>query len=250
MDVNEILEELIKKDEIEWEDIINELINKKIIDPKNIDLNVLIDHYIKIVRELKSKQTFDFILTSKVLVLLVFFLKLKIEYLSRELYNFEENNLEEEFVFEEEEKENTKKNRKKREKKELEFIIKLERKRKVDLEDLKKVIKEVLEEYKEKKKKIKKEIEDLEDLKKLEYDIENEIKNLEKILEKLERKVVEFKYLLKKMDRGGDKENVIKTFIPLLYLENQEKIELKQEEIFKEILIIKKEKNESEYSNK
>jgi chromatin segregation and condensation protein Rec8/ScpA/Scc1 (kleisin family) len=125
MDFESIVQELVKKEEIEWEDIIDSLITQGYIEPTNIDINLLIDYYIKIVKELKKKENFDFVLTSKVLLLLVFFLKLKIEYLSKEIYGFEER--EEEFYFEENEEVKEKKVKKRRKKKELDIIIKLDR---------------------------------------------------------------------------------------------------------------------------
>ena len=239
MNLEEIVQELIKKEEIEWEDIIDSLIANNYLNPTDIDLNLLVDYYIKIVKELKNKENFDFVLTSKVLLLLVFFLKLKIEYLSREIYGFEEN--EEDFIFEENEEFKEKREKKRKNKKKLEFIIKLDRKRKVDLEDLKKAIKEALKDYEEKKKKLvkRKKEKDLEDLKKLEYDIEKEITFLSKKLEELKEKIIKFSFLLNNLNRSG-KEETIRTFMPLLYLDSQDKIELKQENPFNEIFIIKK----------
>ncbi len=239
MNLEEIVQELIKKEEIEWEDIIDSLIANNYLNPTDIDLNLLVDYYIKIVRELKNKENFDFVLTSKVLLLLVFFLKLKIEYLSKEIYGFEEN--EEDFIFEENEEFKEKREKKRKNKKKLEFIIKLDRKRKVDLEDLKKAIKEALKDYEEKKKKLvkRKKEKDLEDLKKLEYDIEKEIVFLSKKLEELKEKIIKFSLLLNNLNRSG-KEETIRTFMPLLYLDSQDKIELKQENPFNEIFIIKK----------
>ncbi|MEO2154615.1 MAG: hypothetical protein ABGW69_02295, partial [Nanoarchaeota archaeon] len=72
----EVVDSLIKKEEIEWDMIINELVDKGIIDPKNIDLDILVDYFIGIIKELKKKEQFDFILSSKALLLLVYFLKL------------------------------------------------------------------------------------------------------------------------------------------------------------------------------
>jgi len=97
----QIVNDLLKKEEIEWDTIINELINQKVIDPLNIDLELLIDYYIKIIKELKKRETFDFVLSSKVLLLLVYFLKLKVEFLSKEI--FPEVEFEEDFIFEENE---------------------------------------------------------------------------------------------------------------------------------------------------
>ncbi len=243
MEIEEIINDLIKKEEIEWEDIVDNLIEKKIIDPLNVDLEVFIEYYIKTVRELRKRENFDFILTSKVLFLLVFFLKLKIEYLSK-IFLEEENDREkneEEFIFEEYEEENKKIKRKKKEEKKLEFIIKLERKRKVDLEDLKSAIREALKEYEEKKKRLKKKKveKELEDLHKLEYDIEKEIEILSEKLEKIRKKIIEFNFLLRELNRKERKEEIIKTFMPLLYLDNDGKIFLKQLEHFGRIFIVK-----------
>jgi len=237
----QIVDDLLKKEEIEWDTIINELINQKIIDPLNIDLELLIDYYIKIIRELKKREDFDFILSSRVLVLLVYFLKLKVEFLSKELFFGQE--LEEDLIFDdvevEENGEKKKTKKEKKEKKKLLLKIMYERKRKVTLEDLKKAVKEIFQEVEKRKKRKKLKKENLEDLATLEYDIEKEINLVVKVLMKLEKKEINFFELLKLISQTINKEEIIKKFIPLLYLDHQEKIELIQKEMLKEIIIKK-----------
>lgn len=239
----EIVNDLLKKEEIEWDTIINELINQKIIDPLNIDLELLIDYYIKIIKELKKRENFDFILSSKVLILLVYFLKLKVEFLSKEL--FFEQEIEEELIFddeigvEEENKKISKEKREKKEKKKLMLKFMYERRRKVTLEDLKKAIKEIFQEIEKKKKRKKLKKEDLEELANLEYDIEKETELILEALKKIENEEINFFELIGFISKKINKEEVIKKFIPLLYLDHQEKIEIIQKEILKEIIIKK-----------
>ena len=237
MDIIKIVDELVKKEEIEWDSIINELVKNNVIDPLNIDLEVLIDYYIKIIRELKKKEHFDFILSSNVLILLVYFLKLKVEHLTSSLfYNVTEEVIYDDLL-EESEKEVKKERREKKLKKELKLRVLYERRRKVTLEDLKEAIKEILEKEKKKRtKKIKKE--DLEDLKTLEYDLEKEAELILSLLEKLEKKEISFFEFLKNLGLI-EKEEIIKKFMPLLYLELQEKLELKQELPLEDFWIIK-----------
>ncbi|HIQ51486.1 MAG TPA: hypothetical protein EYH54_05980 [Nautiliaceae bacterium] len=232
----QIVNDLLKKEEIEWDTIINELINQKVIDPLNIDLELLIDYYIKIIKELKKRETFDFVLSSKVLLLLVYFLKLKVEFLSKEI--FPEVEFEEDFIFEENEIKEEKKIRKeKKEKKKLLLRIMYERKRKVTLEDLKEAIKEIFQEVEKRKKRKKLKKESLKELATLEYDIEKEINLIVEILKKLEKDKIGFFELLKLINKSVNKEEIIKKFIPLLYLDHQERIEIIQEKILEEIII-------------
>jgi len=232
----QIVNDLLKKEEIEWDTIINELINQKVIDPLNIDLELLIDYYIKIIKELKKRETFDFVLSSKVLLLLVYFLKLKVEFLSKEI--FPEVEFEEDFIFEENEIREEKKIRKeKKEKKKLLLRIMYERKRKVTLEDLKEAIKEIFQEVEKRKKRKKLKKESLKELATLEYDIEKEINLIVEILKKLEKDKIGFFELLKLINKSVNKEEIIKKFIPLLYLDHQERIEIIQEKILEEIII-------------
>jgi len=237
LDIIKIVDELVKKEEIEWDSIINELVKNNVIDPLNIDLEVLVDYYIKIIRELKKKEHFDFILSSNVLILLVYFLKLKVEHLTSSLfYNVTEEVIYDDLL-EESEKEVKKERREKKLKKELKLRVLYERRRKVTLEDLKEAIKEILEKEKKKRtKKIKKE--DLEDLKTLEYDLEKEAELILSLLEKLEKKEISFFEFLKNLGLI-EKEEIIKKFMPLLYLELQEKLELKQELPLEDFWIIK-----------
>jgi segregation and condensation protein A len=247
----QIVDNLLKKEEIEWDTIIQEMINQQVIDPLNIDLEILIDYYIKIIKELKKKENFDFILSSKVLLLLVYFLKLKVESLSREL--FFDPYLEEDFLYEdsiEEEKTKTEKNKKeKKETKKLLLKVIYERRRKVTFEDLKEAIKEVFKEVEKRKKRKKLKKENLEDLATLEYNIEKEIDTILKILSKIEKEEITFFELLNFLKIIVNKEEIIKKFIPLLYLDNQGKIELIQKDILKELLIKKLFTNEQIENN-
>ncbi|MEO2154522.1 MAG: hypothetical protein ABGW69_01825 [Nanoarchaeota archaeon] len=171
---------------------------------------------------------------------------MKIEYLAREY--FYNSCHEEEFFYDdyEEDKENNKQEKKKKTiKKELKLKILYERKRKVTFDDLKEAIKEILEkeEKKRQKRKIKKE--NLDDLATMEYDVEKETELILKALEQYEKNEISFFELLRKLlpifnkERINIKEEIVKKFIPLLYLDFQEKIEIFQKKLFDDILIKK-----------
>jgi len=112
-----------------------------------------------------------------------------------------------------------------------------ERKRKVTLEDLKEAIKEIFQEVEKRKKRKKLKKESLKELATLEYDIEKEINLIVEILKKLEKDKIGFFELLKLINKSVNKEEIIKKFIPLLYLDHQERIEIIQEKILEEIII-------------
>ena len=68
--------------------------------------------------------------------------------------------------------------------------------------------------------------------------IEELYKQITHILRKIKGEEVKFSALIKKWERKG----VVNTFLPLVYLDHQRRVNARQEEIFDEIFIRKLEK--------
>jgi segregation and condensation protein A len=232
---DQILDMLLKEDEITWQTILLDLIKTEKMDPWNIDISILTQKYIDIVKKLKEV---NFSLSGKVILAASILLKIKSDKLLNEnitafddlMYEHEE--LEENFI---EEKQERLVNPK------LTIKTPQARKRKVSINDLVFALERALEVEQRRKIRYIREAEVPDSIKvpDKKIDIGNKITEIyEKIKNFLKK---ENKVTFSQLTPSKEKEDVIYTFIPLLHLDNQKKIHLQQEKPFEEINIIIKE---------
>jgi segregation and condensation protein A len=78
---HEIFEMLFEKDEITWQDIIYDLIKTEKMDPWDVDVSVLAEKFVSLLKEMKKM---DFRLSGKIILAAAFFLKIKSDKLLKE----------------------------------------------------------------------------------------------------------------------------------------------------------------------
>ncbi|MEM1577747.1 MAG: segregation/condensation protein A [Candidatus Pacearchaeota archaeon] len=221
----EIIEEIIKKDDANWQYIIYELVKTKQIDPWNIDIINLTTKFLEKIEEMDRKGLY---ISSKLILIAAILIRLKTEILIQSLIK----------------KEETKKIEKERiilneEIPDLIPKIPFDRERRITLEELIKAINEAI---KTEERRIRKQIYLKRHVMEIDYlltkkriDWRIKIKEIYKKILKLlnERKIrkILFDELIE------NKEEKINTFIALLYLDFQKKINLEQKNFLGEIEI-------------
>lgn len=230
---DQILDMLLKEDEITWQTILFDLIKTEKMDPWNIDISILTHKYIAIVKKL---QETNFSLSGKVILAASLLLKIKSDKLLNEnmlafdnlFYEQEELENPDDFVGEQQERLIHPK---------LTIKTPQTRKRKVSVNDLVFALERALE------------VEQRRNVKRYSHEQASEnVRIPEKRIDlgdKIKEIYVKIKNFLKKEDNitftqllpSEKKEDVIYTFIPLLHLDNQRKICMEQKEAFKEINI-------------
>jgi len=230
----DIFEMLFEKDEITWQDIIYDLIKTEKMDPWDVDVSVLAEKFITLLKEMKKM---DFRLSGKIILAAAFFLKIKSDKLLKEDLTFLNNmmNPQEEDIMDFLDDPEALEQAKTQEKPILKYRTPQPRKRKVSVYDLVEALEKALEG--DQKRHIRR-ISDTAkkvNIPKKDKDMTLVINDLYKKIEKTLETVknVKFSQLLK----SGDKEEKIYTFIPLLYLDTQRRIDLEQETHFEDINI-------------
>ncbi len=235
-----------KADEITWQSIIYELVKSEQMDPWDIDVSVIAQEYIEMLRTLKEH---DFRVSGKVLLAAAILLKMK----SNKLVGEDLSELDKLLVGVEEELE------------ELSFeetgaIPKLEeiptliprtpqpRKRKVSIFDLVEALERALE---VKKRRL------LHSIPPLNLEAPKKRKEMTEIIREVYGKIKGFflnaiqgKLTFSKLLPSQSKEDKVHTFIPLLHLAQQNKIELVQDTPFGEIEVLLKKKEEPKVEGK
>ena len=225
---------LTSKDEVTWQSIIYDLIKAEELDPWNIDVSILSQRYLQTVRNM---QEHNFFISGKVLLATSILLKMKTHKLMEEhLVNFD-NML---FPPEEDLLADTEEGIKYQAHQEYPpLLIKTpqQRKRQLTIKDLMKALEQAIEV--EERRKIKRIItsrvirEAVLPTKKI--DITQLISSVyDKIRSWFTKKP---NLTFTELVNSEKKEDKIMTFIPLLYLSNQQKIDLQQEKPFAEIQI-------------
>ena len=231
-----------KTDEITWQSIIYELVRSEQMDPWDIDVSILTQKYIKMLRTLKEH---DFRISGKVLLAAAILLKLK----SNKLVGEDLSELDRLLIGVEEEMN------------ELGFeetsqITKLDeipaliprtpqpRKRKVSIFDLVEALERALE---VKKRRLLHSIPPLNlEAPKKKRDITQIIRDIYGRIKSFFISTIGSKLTFSKLLPSQTKEDKVYTFIPLLHLAQQNKIELMQETPFGEIEVILKRKGEED----
>src|SRR3989338_10448029 len=229
-----------KADEITWQSIIFDLVKTEQMDPWDIDVSILTQKYIDMLRTLKEH---DFRISGKVLLAAAILLKLKstklvgedLSELDRLLIGVEEEM--EEFGFDE-----TSEVHKLDEIPTLIPRTPQPRKRKVSIFDLVDALERALE---VKKRRL------LHSIPPLNLEAPKKKKDITEIIREVYGKIKSFfigtlkdKLTFSKLLPSESKEDKVHTFIPLLYLAQQNKIELVQESQFGEIEVLLKRKEE------
>lgn len=222
---------LMQEDEITWQTIIYDLVKSGEMDPWDIDISILSQKYLETVKKLKQH---NFFLSGKILLAAAILLRIKSDKLLTEgiaaldSLMFPQEDILEEF-------ENKKQRIQLLENPRLTIKTPLTRKRKVSVDDLINALEKALEVNERRLLRIAEAQKIPENLKipEKKVDITKLIKDLyTKILFVFkDREKITFSELIP----SGRKEDKIVTFIPLLHLDTQKKLNLAQEEHFGEI---------------
>ncbi len=226
---------LIQKDEITWQSLLLDLIKSEQMDPWNIDISLLTNKYLETVKEMKEA---NFFISGKVLLACSLLLRIKSSKLiNEEIYNFDSQLFKQEETYEELEELFDQAPIPESEKPKLTIKTPMPRKRKVTLQDLMSALQKALEV--EKRRNIKRELFD-----NIKVEIPNKKIDISELITNVYNKVIEFFKTNKKQSltftklvNSDNKEDKLYTFLPLLHLDNQEKVSISQEEPFGEINI-------------
>ncbi|MFP4567946.1 MAG: segregation/condensation protein A [Candidatus Woesearchaeota archaeon] len=232
---NDIFEMLFDKDEITWQDIIYDLIKTEKMDPWDVNVSHLAEKFISLLKEMKKM---DFRLSGKIILAAAFFLKIKSDKLLKEDLVFLNNmiNPEEQDLMDLlDDPTNTEQNTHTQEKPILKYRTPQPRKRKVSVYDLVEALEKALEG--DQKRYIKKMQSATKKIKipKKDKDMTLIINDLYQKIEKTLNKITHIKF--SQLLTTEDKDEKIYTFIPLLYLDTQRKIDIEQETHFEDITI-------------
>lgn len=233
---DQLYDMLLQKDEITWQSIIYDLIKSEQMDPWNIDISVLSKRYVETVNQL---QEMNFFISGKILLAAALLLKIKSnKLLNEDLLSFDQ------FLFAQEEDviedlhDYDPINRKDIKLPKLTIKTPQARKRKVSVTDLINALQKALAVNQRKiLRKLKERSYDVPKIPEKKVDISQLIKDLyDKILVLFQKQEkVTFTELLP----STRKEDKIITILPLLHLDTQQRINLKQDEHFGEIEILK-----------
>ncbi|HJN57278.1 MAG: ScpA family protein [Candidatus Woesearchaeota archaeon] len=239
-----IFEILFNKDEVTWQSLLYELVKTEQMDPWDINVSMLTKKYIEIIKKLKE---LDFRVSGKVLLAVAILLKIKSNrLLNEDLSEFDrlltesEEELLEELDLEEEQ--NYQGNA---EKPILIPRTPQPRKRKVSIYDLMGALEKALE---VKKRRV------LNSIPPMNLEIPKKPKDITQIIKEVYGRIKSFflnnkenKLTFSKLIPAETKEDKVYTFIPLLHLTNQRKINISQEEHFGEIeIMVRSEKEVNE----
>jgi len=228
-----ILKIIIEKEN--WEEIIYYIVNVQNIDPWNVDLVKLSDSFLKFI---KATEDIDFRIPAKIVFVAAILLRLKADYLSifeekeddidemlKEQKPFEELGIDPKLI-------------------QLGYPMKRIPKRQITLEELMSALKKAM--VVEKKKTERRQLWQYKlqtavavEEEDITVRIERLMKNIDELMEKLNKDKLEFKDIVKDWKR----DKIVSHLIPLLHLEQNQKITTEQLEFFKEIFISKKNQN-------
>lgn len=222
---------LLQENEITWQTIIYDLVKSEEMDPWDIDISLLTQKYITTINQLEKH---NFFISGKVLLASAILLKIKsTKLLTENIAEFDSQLFpKDEDVIEDLQEEPIE------EIKPLLIKTPQPRKRKINLNDLMTALKKALKVEERRKVRTLQEIPIREaQIPKKKIDISLLIKQIyQKILNFFkEQKHVTFTQLV----NSENKEDKILTFLPLLHLDTQNKIDISQEEHFGEIMINK-----------
>ncbi|WP_456374869.1 segregation/condensation protein A [Methanocaldococcus sp.] len=205
-----------------WVKMIKEGIEKKNIDPWDVNISEIADYYITKIKEFKK---FDIRLSADVILVGGILLRLKSESLYNEC-NIEEDDYEDFYIDDSEIKENNKKSVNKENYKDKKS------KKTITVDELIKTIEKELKKVKKSKRKKKKDIKEVEEI--VEELLEEE--DISDIIEKLLEDLMKEKIIIYQ-EKFKTKDERVKYLLPSLYLANDGKVELIQEKLFEKLII-------------
>lgn len=233
---DKIFDLLVKKDDITWKDILYDLVKTEQIDPWNINISNLASRYIEIVKKMKE---FDFKVSGKVILAAALLLKIKSNKLvSEDIGEFDKlfsSDVDEDQFYADLAQMRSPEDIPDLEKISLIPKTPQPRERKVSIYDLVGALEKALE---VKKRRLVKSMPDFEGIK-----IPTKKKDITLTIKQLYKQILNFFWRKKKrltfsqLLNENTKEEKVKTFIPLLHLANDRKIDLDQVEPFEEIHI-------------
>jgi segregation and condensation protein A len=229
-----IFDMLMKEDEITWQTILYDLVKTEEMNPWDIDLSLLSKKYLETLKKLREM---NFAISGKVILASAILLKMKSQRLVEDdLTRFESiiNPPEEEFIPEGLDDESLKELRDNK----IVVIPKMPqpRRRKVTLQDLMGALQKAL--HVDKRRLIRQQnILDIPEIISPEKKV-----NINEVIDQIYSKITtafkkENKLTFDKLVNSNRKEDKIATFVPLLHLDHQRKIDLHQEEHFGDIEI-------------
>lgn len=238
---DKIIEMLFDRDEVTWQNIIYEAVKNEEMDPWDINISLLTKRFLDMLQKLKEM---DFRISGKILLAAALLLKIKSNRLMGEdLVEFDRlftSTEEDDLFYEELEAEMAQAGAIKEEEHELIPRTPQPRKRKVSVYDLVEALNKALE---VKKRRV------MRDLPELKVEMPQNHVDITTIITELYSKIKGFlsakrgeRLTFSQVIPTDTKEHKVYTFIPLLHLTNQRKIDLKQEQHFGEIEIIMREK--------
>jgi len=229
---DEIFNMLLQKDEITWQTIIYDLVRSEKLDPWNIDISLLAKRYLETIQKLKQH---NFFISGKVLLASAILLKIKtLKLLTEYIAEFDSQLFQrEEGIFDE--NQDPIKDHIKYEIPHLLIKTPQRRKRQLTLNDLMSALEKALEIDEKRKLRYIDRVVAAAEMPEKKIDISELIKSLyEKIINFFKTKE---KLTFTELVNSEKKEDKILSFIPLLHLDSQQKIDLKQEKNFGEIEI-------------
>ena len=226
---------LMQKDEITWQSILLDLIKSEQMNPWDMNISLLSQRYLETVRKM---QDANFLISGKILLACALLLKIKSNKLvNEEIFNFDSQLFKQEETFEELEQLFDQAPRPDYERPKLTIKTPMPRKRKVTLQDLMIALQKALEV--EKRRNVKRELFDS-----VKVEIPQKKTDISELITNVYNKITEFfrinkieRLTFKKLVNSTKKDDIVYTFIPLLHLDNQEKVSISQEEPFGEINI-------------
>lgn len=235
---DKIFEILFDKDEITWQSILLDLVKTEQMDPWDIDITLLTKRYIDMLRKLKE---LNFRVSGKVLLAAALLLRIKSERLvGKDIDDFDRllaPQEEEDFLYEESPESLVLDE----EKPSLIPRIPQPRKRKVSIYDLVGALQKALE---VKRRRV------IRSIPAMELEVPKKKKDISKVIGDLYLKIKNFflsgknKLTFSNLVPSEKKEDKVLTFIPLLHLCNQRKVDLHQEVHFGEIEVLLRTKQE------
>jgi segregation and condensation protein A len=240
MSQDRILELLMKKDEITWQTIILDLVNSNEINPWDVDISILTQKYIEIVKKMQESNLF---ISGKVLLASAILLKIKSERLIEEDIGALDNLM---FPSEMESLDQFLDPQSRRIILDVEPKLTIKtpqaRKRRVNMEDLISALEKALEVNERRLLRIADRNSVPENL-----IIPEKPRDITEIIEEIFQKITkiakELKITFSELIPSQEKKDKIYAFVPLLHLSNQDRVDLDQFEHFGEIHITIKNKN-------
>ncbi|MBL7147946.1 MAG: segregation/condensation protein A [Nanoarchaeota archaeon] len=225
---------LIQKDELTWQNIIYDLIKSKQINPWDIDISLLSKKYLERIKQMKESNLF---ISGKVVLASSILLKIKsYKLVTEEILNFDNKMNPPEEYQELEELLSGAPSPRDFELPKLTIKTPMPRKRKVTLNDLMSALQKALEVNQRRFLR-------RESLRHTDIKIPEKKVDISNLILEVYNKIMDFFKTKKetltftKLVNSPNRQDKILTFIPLLHLDNQEKINLEQKEHFGEINI-------------